>query len=323
MQTQSPPDDARITSAQRRGPLGRASRPLSADAIGCRVARTRGRYGRVDAVFNNACNLAMDDGALVTVLAPQAGNVAHGIRLISRFPHDKGLKIGMAIYLDAQNLVFGDASIEVLLSTARVWAPELRAGLCDWQRHARNAALFVRDLLYRHCRQSGSEFLQTVLGLAQPATPLSLKVSAVLRQLRFAVDAGDRACALNAVAKLVGLGPGLTPAGDDFIIGWLAGLALQANSRTELELLQAMCIGIEQLRHATTSVSSQHLDDACALMFSERLSDLCVAIARGAPPTALDMRLRAQLAVGATSGADAAAGLMFALFHRTSIDRQT
>jgi hypothetical protein len=133
--------------------------------------------------------------------------------------------------------------------------------------------------------------------------------------LSVATQRHDRHQALSLLARLIGLGPGLTPAGDDFIIGWLAGLTLLAHSAAELAFLRAMGAGIAELAKATTSVSRAHLSDAGAFLFSERLSDLCVAVARGNPRPMLDLHVGAQLAVGASSGADAAAGLLFALLR--------
>jgi len=263
----------------------------------------------------------MEDGALIAVLARQAGNVAHGIRLASGVPRDARLRAGMRVRIDPERLSFDDASIEVTLSTARLWAPELRPGMCDQHGNSSDAALTVRKLLNRDAARSGSEFLAHVLRFKRTPTPLTVRVSAILRRLGPAVRGGDCNGALNAVSQLIGLGPGLTPAGDDFIVGWLAGLTLLAKARPQCEFLHAICTGVEGLRFATTSVSSQHLDDASALLFSERLSDLCVAIAVGASTRRLASRVSAQLAVGATSGADAAAGLMFALFDCRSIDR--
>jgi hypothetical protein len=300
-----------------------ASRPggsLEAETIGCRVPRTR-RDGHVEAVFEHAWNLRMEGGAVVTVLARQAGNIAHGIRLASGLPRDVRLQAGMPLRIEACRLIFDGASIEVTLSTARLWAPELRPGMWDRHGNSLDAALTVRKLLCRESARPDSEFLAHVLRLKRTPTPLLVRVSAVLDQLDPAVRADDCTSALNAVAQLIGLGPGLTPAGDDFIVGWLAGLTLMAKTPGDCEFLHAMCTGIEGLRFATTTVSSQHLDDVCVLMFSERLSDLCVAIAVGAPAPRLASRVSAQLAVGATSGADAAAGLMFALFDCGTIDR--
>jgi hypothetical protein len=126
---------------------------------------------------------------------------------------------------------------------------------------------------------------------------------------------------LRQVGQLVGLGPGLTPAGDDFLIGWLAGLALRAGAPPQREFLRDLCAGIAPLGSATTSVSRQHLEDACALAFSERLSDLCLAIGDAAPAPTLACAVAALVRVGASSGADAAAGLLFALFDCDPADR--
>src|SRR5262249_17823350 len=137
----------------------------------------------------------------------------------------------------------------------------------------------------------------------------------VLPQLMEATRSQDSRAALDLLARLIGLGPGLTPAGDDFIIGWLAGLALTTRTSAQNAFLEAICHGVERLAQATTFVSRQHLRDACALMFSERLSDLCVAIAFGEPQPVLASRVTAQIAIGASSGADAAGGLIFALWN--------
>ncbi len=43
------------------------------------------------------------------------------------------------------------------------------------------------------------------------------------------------------VAGLIGLGPGLTPSGDDFLVGYLAGLWCSAGStRLRVEFLSAL-----------------------------------------------------------------------------------
>lgn len=297
-----------------------AGRRITAETIGCRVARAS-RGGRVAAVFAHACNLAMDDGALVTVLAENTGRVAHGIRLACELPRYRGLRAGTPVHLDAERLVFSAVPCEVILPAAAVWTPDLRIGLCDRNGASREAALFACNLLSGAAAQSASECLATVLRSDHPPTLIGTRLCAALRQLAPATRARDSAVALGALAQLIGLGPGLTPAGDDFIIGWLAGLTLAATTSEQQAFLHAVCAEIRGLRSATTSVSSQHLDDACALMFSERLSDLGVAIATGAPALVVAARVAAQLGVGATSGADAAAGLMFALFHCGAIDR--
>jgi hypothetical protein len=285
---------------------------LWAETIGCRVPR-RNQTGHVEAVFERACNISLDSGGLVTVLARRAGNVAHGIRLACDHVFGLRLRRGLPVRIGAERMVFGDRILTVVLSAAQVWLPDLRPGMCDWNDQSRNAMMQVRDLLADHADTCASEFLVGSLGLGTSTTPLAVRIRALLPGLTTATRLLNADKALDVMIGLVGLGPGLTPAGDDFIIGWLAGLALSARNEAQLAFLRAMCAGVESLAQATTSVSRQHLSDACALMFSERLSDLCVAIASGASKPALMSRVAAQLAIGASSGADAASGLMFAL----------
>jgi hypothetical protein len=291
-----------------------ASNLLQADTVGSRVPRMH-RSGRVEAVFGNACNVALDAGGLVTLLAARAGNVAHGIRLSHAMQFESSLRCGMPVRVEEDCIEFDAGAVEVKLAGARTWTSAFRPGRCQWNPCSIRAAARVRDLLGREAKMRRSEFLAAVLGMEGPATPLAARIAEVLPALASCTRAGDRAGALRQVARLVGLGPGLTPSGDDFIIGWLAGLVLRADAPPQLRFLQDLCAGIESLASATTSVSRQHLADACALAFSERLSNLCLAIGDAAPAPRLASAAAAQIAVGASSGADAAAGLMFTLFN--------
>lgn len=286
---------------------------MRAETIGSRVPRSR-CSGRVEAVFANACNVALDSGGLITVLAPQAGNVAHGIRLSRHLQFDFHLRRGMPVRVEKECVDFDGGAMAVRLAGARTWTSAFRPGGCEWSSRSDRAAAIVRDLLRRNGAFRGSEFLARVLCMEGPAMPLALRIAPILASLAHCTHARDRAGALRQVTQFIGLGPGLTPAGDDFIIGWLAGLALRAGTPLQREFLRDLCAGIAPLGSATTSVSRQHLEDACALAFSERLSDLCLAIGDAAPGPNLTSAVAAQLQVGASSGADAAAGLLFALF---------
>ena len=286
---------------------------MRAETIGSRVPRTRCR-GRVEAVFENACNVALDTGGLLTVLAPHAGNVAHGIRLSHELRFERHLRTGMLVRVERDGVDFGAGAMALEFSGARTWASAFRPGGCKWNRRSARAASIARDHLGPHATVRGSEFLAAVLGMDVAQTPLAARIAPVLPALAGYTRARDCAGSLGELAQLVGLGPGLTPAGDDFIVGWLAGLALRADAPPRFAFLMDICAGLAPLGAATGSVSRQHLEDACAMAFSERLSDLCLAIGEGVPRPRLERVVAAQVEVGASSGVDAAAGLLFALF---------
>ncbi len=120
--------------------------------------------------------------------------------------------------------------------------------------------------------------------------------------------------AVAAARGLVGLGPGMTPAGDDCLAGLLTAVsaldrplggasvaALAAVTRTVGTAIA------DHARHATTAISAALLAHAARGEVAAPAADLLHALAgRGPVAPALD-RL---LAVGATSGRDLAIGLL-------------
>jgi len=285
---------------------------LAAESIGCRVPRAP-REGWVEAVFQRACNVALAGGGMITVLVQNAGNVPHGVRLTCSPRLDRTLRVHMPVRLSHERIVFAGGAVVVRLDGASTWTSRLQPGLCAWDGAAvETASHLVRGLSMR-AESTSSDLLRTLLGRNVAGTPLAKRFGELLSLLSRSSQSRDPVAALACIAQLIGLGPGLTPAGDDCVIGWLAGLTLGAVTRERLAFLHAVRNGMAPLHSKTPLVSWQHVDDARALMFSERLADLCLTIADGAPAPVLAARLDAQLAVGASSGADAAAGLLFAL----------
>jgi hypothetical protein len=103
--------------------------------------------------------------------------------------------------------------------------------------------------------------------------------------------------------RLIGAGPGSTPAGDDVVAGVLAGL--HATGRAAAA--SALGARVRPLLHRTTSASAHYLAAAADGRFAERVHVLVAGLhdARAAARAA-----RAALGFGATSGADLLAGLV-------------
>ncbi len=110
--------------------------------------------------------------------------------------------------------------------------------------------------------------------------------------------------------RLKGLGPGLTPAGDDFIAGILA--ALSVLERAEGADRSALRGEIAAAARSGNLLSSTFIALSAAGRFFERLKNLLAALV-GDDPAALRRRAGDLLAYGASSGSDLAAGLVLAL----------
>jgi hypothetical protein len=115
--------------------------------------------------------------------------------------------------------------------------------------------------------------------------------------------------ALRAATLLVGLGPGLTPSGDDL----LGGLMLALTARGELALRDALWDQIvDELNDLTVPVSAMHLTAAAHGQGHEAVHAL-INCMLASDTAILPEHIDTVAAIGATSGLDAIAGLVIGL----------
>jgi hypothetical protein len=108
------------------------------------------------------------------------------------------------------------------------------------------------------------------------------------------------------VSALVGLGPGLTPSGDDFLIGALAALDAVGQTKTHAALGEAVAAAAPA---RTSPLSASFLRAAAAGYAGENLHALVAAVVGGH----LDAAAAAAGRIGHTSGWDTLAGAVLAL----------
>lgn len=108
--------------------------------------------------------------------------------------------------------------------------------------------------------------------------------------------------------SLTGLGPGLTPSGDDMLVG---AMAMLFASQFSLHIQQHPFLpSADQLALLTTSVSCSYLNSARVGAFSSPVLRVVRHLQHGRDPLPAIRRL---LAVGHTSGADMLVGMVVAL----------
>jgi len=152
-----------------------------------------------------------------------------------------------------------------------------------------------------------------VTPLLEQLWPRRESAAELARACHRAMDAllHDRADPVSALAPLVGWGPGLTPAGDDSLVGMLAVLHRAAPPALAAGPLHRLEVVLPRLLHRTTIISAHYLRLALRGAFTEHLAALVDdAVPSGAPSAA---RIERLLRTGATSGADALTGVTVAL----------
>jgi len=254
--------------------------------------------GTVAQVYPRVCLLALSDQSLMTLAASTIGHLPRGITLDSspEFLLHGHVETGAEFALRGGILRFSRNALSVDLRGARRWRCDLAALRLDINRARVVKAWQAASAA--SCRDGRSNGLQETAGAAIEA------LTAATQDLA-AAAAGE------AVSALVGLGEGTTPAGDDFLVGYLAGLLCSAGVvAPRKNFAAALCAEVKAAATRTHRVSRLYLEAAAEGQISERLHALAACIAAGAAAETAALATQAALTVGHSSGACGVFGLL-------------
>jgi hypothetical protein len=262
-------------------------------------ADTRPFTGKVHSVFAHACNIELASGQLLGLVAREIGAVPRGFQLATPdgFSFPDHVAVGAAVSSRAGLLRIEDSALSIDLRPAVPWRSDLAKYpiACD----RADVATAWRAAWIALVTHGG-------------AVPLQRQVGDAIKSLLDAAVSSRADRAAGAVSRLIGLGDGLTPAGDDFLIGFVAGLAALPTDREREAFRAALAAAIAGAVGQTGAISRLYLEAALAGEVSEPLAALAAAIGRGyARGTARAAAMA--LAVGASSGAAASYGLLLAV----------
>ncbi|MEO8924011.1 MAG: DUF2877 domain-containing protein [Caldimonas sp.] len=246
--------------------------------------------GQVHSVFERAVNIAMGDD-LWTLVASGQADLAFGIRTVLNDCAALGASRGEPVAVRAGFIGIGTGAPRVVVDcrSAARWQPA--------PPHSPAPGLEGRL----------AELAAATAGRCwHGAAAIARRVTAALL---------DEPLSLPGVlAQVVGRGPGLTPAGDDVLVGILAALRL-APSTLAATHAAVLARSVEPRLGSTTDLSAHLLRQAARGLFSRSLHELVSALADDTAPGPLHERIDRALAIGATSGADACTGVLAVAPH--------
>ena len=248
---------------------------------------------RVLAVFDHACDLVTPGGDVVALVTPQVGNGPLNVVVGVEPGGFTAVEPDMIARLEGGRLRVG--GLEVALEGAAMWEP------CpDWSAlRAQQPTIashlpLLRTIALHHAPDVGRDGIPSY-GPAREAA----------NALRAGWE-GDEAQVRAGAARLAGLGGGLTPAGDDFLVGVMLWAWL-AHPRPA-----PICRAIaEEAAPRTTTLSAAFLRAAARGECSAAWHRLLAALGSGTAEDQLAAAVQDVLAHGATSGADALAGFLW------------
>jgi hypothetical protein len=241
--------------------------------------------GSVVGIYQDFCNILGNDGRMITIAISPMGKSPFSV-LIEWQDSFMSIVAKMNVQADQYGIKVGDV-LFIKLGNAETWVPKMPQFPRTFRLKASSAELlfdytywlqptfynssnkYVRDKLI-----SGAKELQHALVNMHPVK--------------------------RAVTYLAGLGSGLTPSGDDYLLGVMASLWLTKNTHflDEIALLSSQ---------KTTSLSAAYLMAASKGDFAECWHDLAQAVLYQ-DPKALRDSISEFIQIGASSGRDALVG---------------
>lgn len=285
--------------------------------IGPVAGEVLGRHGeaRVAAVFDHSFYIETA-GSMACIVNATLG--PGPLNAISSAPPNTnwrrcGLRVGERVILSGDKCRIGGQFV-FELDGAKRWKPtpvpkswslvSLRAGLCRLDAVARDCV--PEDGLGRLAFGSGTGSIDTLV-LRRAAGPSEGLRAWLDRTLRCEAAIGNGG--LDGVEALLGLGPGLTPSGDDYLGGVMIALHVLGRDRALKHLAGVVS---RSMVTRTTAISAAHLSSAMRGMGSAAIHDMLNCLLSG-DEAALNPAVSDVDRIGHTSGWDCLAGIAMTL----------
>jgi hypothetical protein len=278
------------------------------------------RVGTIHSVFNKAANIIFNE-TLLAILSDELPRMPNSIRLPSIVTDEllPKLQAGIEVCVGNDTLVIPSCNFSFHLTDTPLWEPRPDLTAYQWNQEtvAQHTRLLTR-LLAKKQFQGGLAPLVGPLFLKQPLqeTPLSRMAMPNLRLLAQAGLRQNIEEIEDATRGLAGLGPGLTPSGDDVLGGFAAIMALLSS---QLSADSISCKHIASTiavvaKPRTTKLSAVLLEYASRGEVSEQFGAFLLTLML--PAEEFETVLKAAdrvLAFGASSGGDTLLGMLLGL----------
>ena len=267
--------------------------------------------GIVHSVFDHACNIQLAKNRLVALISPKLPNYPSAIKLDiaeNRMIRSIGFKTGMKAAVNKDEIKIPDINITILLTDVKVWDSSplfLRSNISEEKLNENIEK--IRDLILKYGKIEG---VASILDVNAVDNNYKNFIINSVKRLAKGISDFDYKEISEASKRLIGLGPGLTPAADDFLLGILASLYyIGYYFGNHLENLKKIAgFIIYDLPGRTTFISEIMLRNGMKARFSEPIRDLMLAVIH---TTSAQDKCINLLNIGGTSGSDCAAGIVW------------
>jgi hypothetical protein len=240
------------------------------------------RYPRILHIFDSVCNLVNELREVLSIVTPQIGNGPFNLVVKDDVCFSAYAQVESPISISASQITIGKLVISI--SNSKFWNP------CpDWKK------------LYANQKNIFNRLASLPVSFLEPSLPYP-----VLSAFSAALAMSNISTIQKITPQLAGLGNGLTPSGDDFLLGAIYATWIIHPPEVVRALAEAIATTAAPL---TTSLSAAWLKAGARGQASELWHDFFKALLSSSS-SAVQLQITKLLAVGHTSGADALAGFI-------------
>jgi Protein of unknown function (DUF2877) len=239
-------------------------------------------HPRILHVFDKVCNLINEHQEVLSIVTQQIGNGPFNLLIKEEVSFSEHLNAESPISIYDNQLILGNLTINC--AEAKLWSPRP-----DWEK--------------LHVNRNSIRIQLTSLPITNYQPLLS---DSLISNFSTALVKADISSVKNITSQLAGLGPGLTPAGDDFILGAIYAAWIIHPFQTARLLAEAITNTAAPL---TTSLSAAWLRSAGRGEVGSLWHEFFQALIH-TDRVRIQKAMDKIFAVGATSGADAMAGFI-------------
>lgn len=274
------------------------------------------QIARILHVFDPVCNLINEEGEVLSLVGPFVGNGPFSA-LVERGLFTSWITAESKVQLSNALLHIDDSRIS--FESVQTWEPRPNWELLkNSSKQLLLASDTIEELLREHAPpESFAEVVLPITFATAQESPALKKARVAINQLLPAIIDEDSATMRIAATTLGGLGAGLTPAGDDFLVGVIHALWA---TRPQAQALTLSLVLAEAAVPRTNSLSAAWLNAASQGEAGEPWHELVQAI-DGDDAEAVEAAVMRILPTGHSSGADALGGFI-ALVRMTSKENQ-
>lgn len=262
--------------------------------------------GTVHSSFQRTVNIICSTGGLYTIATAELDNAPNTLRVSRFFNEKKFIPIHTPVVAEKGTLYIEKiACIETKRANCWQYPQVVFPKKIDYLRILKrlekiNEWLKVLDqqggyLLNKQLATSYEKMVHIMLVKESSQMMLSLRNRQLFQ-------------AMEQLQKIAGLGPGLTPSGDDFLVG--LALIFSTIDYPYHSLKQWLMNNREILKERTNDISFSTLDWAMRGAGRERIGDFLTELFYGDDDEVLKEKMLEVFAIGSTSGGDMLAGML-------------